>query len=362
MKIAMFGIKGVPVPAGAENVAEQIGARLAQRGHQVTLYVRPHYTPASLKEHKGMRLVHLPSIPTKNLDAITHSLLACLAATASDAEVVHIHSTGNSVFAGLPRLFGKKTVVQSHGLDWQRAKWGWFARLYLRLSDYSTVHFPDATTAVSQKMTRYYQDMSKRPVTYIPNGIAPSEPCQPGLMHQLGLRGNDYIFLAARFVPEKGIHYLIEAYKQLETDKKLVLAGAGSYGDAYATRLLAHASEKIIFPGFVQGQLFEELISNAAFYVLPSEIEGLSLGLLEAMSYGNCVLVSDIEENLEVVGDSGCTFRAGDVADLRDKLQHLLANPGEVQAYRQRAKNHTRQHFNWEMVTDQFESLYRSIR
>jgi len=361
MRIAMFGIKGIPVPAGAENAAEQIGSRLVQRGHQVTVYVRSHYTPRSLKEYKGMRLVHLPSIPSKHFDAITHSFLACIAASGTDADVIHMHGTGSSIFALPPRLFGKKTIVQSHGLDWQRAKWGRLAKIYLRLTDYSTVYFPNAATAVSKKMTAHYQALTHRPILYIPNGITPRGHCPPDFIHSLGLQGNDYILFAARFVPEKGAHYLIEAYKRIDTAKKLVLAGDSSYGDLYGERLKAHASERIIFPGFVQGRLLDELLSNAYFYVLPSDIEGLSIGLLEAMSAGNCVLVSDIQENLEAVGEAGCVFRAGSVDDLHDKISGLLANDGKVQQLRVKARERAKESYSWERVTDEIETLYFSL-
>ena len=362
MKIAMFGIKGVPVPAGVENVVEEIGSRLVQRGHQVTVYVRPHYTPPSLKEYKGMKLVHLPSIPTKHLDAITHSFLACLAALASDADIIHIHAIGNSIFAGLPRLFGKKTVVQSHGLDWQRAKWGRLAKLYLRMTDYTSIYFPNATTVVSQKTQHYYQDKFHRPVVFIPNGVSPVQKVAPSEILQYGLQGNDYLFFAARLVPEKGCHYLIEAYQKLgQTDKKLVIAGDGVFGDAYAERLKRYASDRILFLGFVQGRLLEELLSNAYVYVLPSEIEGLSVGLLEAMSYGNCVLVSNIEENLEAIGSAGLSFQSTSSADLATALGVLTKENTVVEQYRSQAQQAVLEMYNWDQVTDQYEALYLAL-
>jgi glycosyltransferase involved in cell wall biosynthesis len=209
-------------------------------------------------------------------------------------------------------------------------------------------------------MTVHYQKLTRRPVFCIPNGVAKSERRPPDLIHDMGLCGDDYIFFAARFVPEKGAHYLIDAFKQIDTNKKLVLAGDGSYGDAYAQQLKAQAGERILFPGFVQGPLLEELLSNAYLYVLPSEIEGLSTGLLEAMSYGNCVLVSDIEENREVIGQAGCTFRSANVDDLKTKLCELLENDAIVKQYRLRAKEHISTHFDWETITDQVEALYKS--
>ncbi len=362
MKIAMFGIKGIPVPAGAENVAEQIGSRLVQRGHEVTIYVRAHYTPRELKKYKGMRLIHLPSIPTKNLDTFTHSFLACLHILLFNRpDVVHIHSTGSSIFALLPRLFGIKTVVQSHGLDWQRVKWSPLAKLYLRLTDYSTLFFPNVTTVVSKKMAAYYQTMTCRPVIYIPNGVEYQEIRPANLIHSLGLESREYILFAARFVPEKGAHYLIEAFSKVNTTKKLVLAGDGSYGDMYTEILKGHASDKIIFPGFIRGPLMEELLSNAYAFVLPSEIEGLSIGLLEAMSYGNCVLASDIEENREVLGEAGFTFESKNVVELKNKLEYLLQNKQEVQTKRDLAKERSRGFLSWEKVTDQIVSLYQLI-
>lgn len=362
MKIAMLGIKGLPVPAGAEVVVEEIGSRLVERGHEVLVYVRPHYTPREQKEYLGMKLIHLPSIPKKNLDAFTHSLLASMAVLREQADIVHIHSTGNSIFALHPRAFGSCTVVTSHGLDWQRAKWGRLARAYLHMTDYTTTHFPNITTAVSQKMQRYYEDKFHQPVVYIPNGVKPAQKKAPVEMRKLGLNGNDYILFAARLVPEKGAHYLIEAYKRLVNTKlKLVIAGDGVLGDAYAKKLKEQASDSILFPGFVSGPLKQELLSNGYMFVLPSEIEGLSTGLMEAMSYGNCVLASDIEENIEVIADAGVTFRSGETADLHNKLTRLILHPEDVKTYRNKAKHSVSERYNWEDVTDAYEQVYRKV-
>ena len=360
MKIAMFGIKGVPVPAGAENVAEQIGSRLVERGHQVTLYVRPHYTPASLKEYKGMRLVHLPSIPTKNLDAITHSFLASIAVLFSDADIVHIHSTGNSIFSFLPRVFGKKTIVQSHGLDWQRAKWGAFARAYLKMTDYTTVYFPSLTTVVSKKMKIYYEKISKKDIFYIPNGVGEAKYYPVNEIRKWGLKGNDYILFAARLVPEKGAHYLIDAYCRINNPKKkLIIAGDANYKTKYLEDLQKRSNKNIIFTGFVTGDAMLELLSNAFLYTLPSEIEGLSTGLLEAMSHGNCVLVSNIEENIEAIGEAGITFESKNVDDLEKKLRDLLTDENKIDLYRKLALKHVYANYDWERIVNQFEDLYQ---
>lgn len=363
LKIAMFGIKGIPLPAGAEVVAEELGSRLVQRGHEVLVYVRPQYTPENTREYRGLRLVHLPSIPSKNLDAITHSFLCSLAVVKEKPDVVHIHSTGNSIFALWLRLFKIPVIVQSHGLDWQRAKWGKLAKMYLKMTDYTTVHFPDAVTVVSMKLKRYYESKYKREVVYIPNGVNLGFRVKANEIRRFGLEGNDYIFFGARFVPEKGAHYLIEAYKSLsECSKKLVIAGDGQKNDRYVESLKKHAGDKIIFPGFVRDVLLQEFLSNAYFYVLPSEIEGLSTGLLEAMGYGNCVLVSDIEENLEAIGNAGISFKNKSVQDLREKLSFLLANPRIVEQYKELAVKRVSELYNWDQITDQFEQLYYRIK
>ena len=277
-------------------------------------------------------------------------------------DILHIHSTGSSIFALHPRAFGIKTVVQSQGLDWQRAKWGRLARTYLKMTDYSLVNFPDASTAVSLKLQRYYQSVTGRKVMYIPNGVNPGAKLAPDEIHQFGLAGNDFIFFAARLVPEKGAHYLVEAYRRLgDFSKKLVIAGDTNYGDAYAGNLKKQADENILFPGFVRGKLLQELYSNAYIFVLPSEIEGLSISLLEAMGHRNCVLVSDIEENLEAIGDSGWSFHTKSIDDLTEKLRFLISNETIVDRYRGMALDHVRAKYDWDLVAAQYEALYHSL-
>jgi glycosyltransferase involved in cell wall biosynthesis len=356
-----MGLKGVPFPGGVETVVEEVGSRLVARGHEVIVFVRPHYTPRTQKSYRGMRLVNLPSIPTKNLDAITHSFLSVIGAMRFKPDLVHIHSTGNSIYAFLPRWFGIPSVVTSHGLDWQRVKWGKFARGFLKWTDRTTCTFPTATTAVSQKMQRYYQETFGRKVSYIPNGSNEVNKLPPNEILKLGLKGNDYLLFASRLVPEKGCHYLIQAYKRLETDKMLVIAGDGVLGDAYAELLKKEANPNILFLGFVKGDLLKELLSNAYLYILPSEIEGLSAGLIEAMSYQNCVLVSDIEENREAIGKSGITFKNRSVEDLTDKLGFLLKNKRVVKKQRRDCFESARSRYNWDKVTDQYENLYLSL-
>jgi glycosyltransferase involved in cell wall biosynthesis len=358
----MFGVKGMPCPAGAEKVAEQIAIRLAKLGHEVTVFVRKHYTPLKVKEYLGVRLVHLPSIPTKNLDAITHSFAATLATLRMRPDIAHIHGIGNSIFSPILRAAGIKVVVQSHGLDWQRAKWSKFAQAYLRLADYGAVQFPNATIVVSHKLKEYYESRYKHLVHFIPNGINPVCKVSPDEILKLGLKGNDYILFAARLVPEKGCHYLIDAYLQLKgCTKKLVIAGDTVFDDPYGEKLKEFTSPDVIFTGFVSGKLFQELLSNAYVFVLPSEIEGLSTGLQEAMSYGNCVLVSDIEENLEAISGYGLSFKNKDRLDLSEKLDYLLQNEPVVQEFRAEAQQFIANSYSWDDTTRDYERIYQDL-
>jgi glycosyltransferase involved in cell wall biosynthesis len=360
LRIAMIGVKNIPHPGGIENVVEELGTRLARMGHEVTVYVRPHYTQNIKSEYRGMHLQYFPSIPTKHFDAITHSLLSTLHAMARrNLDVAHVHSIGLSPFALPLRLRGIATVVQSHGLDWQRDKWGFLVKSYLRASDRGAVALPNVTTVVSRKLKRYYETRFHRTVTYIPNGVDSPVRKAPDEIRRLGLRGDDYILFASRLVPEKGLQYLLDAYKMIRNaGKSLVIAGDSNYGDRYAAELKRQANPDILFLGFVRGQLFEELLSSAYLYVLPSEIEGLSTGLLQAMAYGNCVLVSDIEENLEVIGESGVSFRRADVGDLREKLEFLLQRNDLVCEYRTKAQSHVQRHYSWNYVAQEYERLY----
>ncbi len=358
----MIGMKGLPYPGGIETVVEQLGRRLVERGHTVTAYVRPRFMSNKTDEYLGIRLVRIPSLRGKNIDTFSYALPAALHGAFSSADIVHFHATGVSIFSLLPKLLGKKTIVQSHGLDWQRAKWGRLAKAYLRATDYYTVHFPHVTTVVSETLKAYYEGRFRKSVIYIPNGVNPVESLPPGMIKHLGLQGDDYIFFASRLVPEKGCHYLLDAFERIRNcGKKLVIAGDSPEDDPYAAELKRRASEDILFLGFVTGQLLQELISNCYVYVLPSEIEGLSTGLLEAMSYGNCVLVSDIHENLEAIDDCGVVFRSGDVQDLERKLRYLLESEDHAMDLRARARVHVRKKYSWDRVTDEYEELYYSL-
>ena len=356
MRIGMIGLKGVPFPAGIENFTEQVGARLVERGHEVTVYVRPYVDVADV--YRGMRIRRLPSINTKHLDALSHTIVATLDVLFADLDVVHYHALGPSVFSLLPRLRGLKTVAHVHGLDWQRAKWNAFAGGCLRAAEYSAVYFPHRTVAISTTLKRYLEAKYGRPVDYVPTGVETYTYTEPREITQWGLGRENYILFLSRLVPEKGCHHLIEAYERLSTSMPLVIAGGSTHTDAYAASLRRTSNPNVLFTGEVRGRVLAELFSNAYVYVLPSDVEGLAHSLLQALSYGRFVLASDIEPNLEALGGCGRTFRQGDPVDLARQLQLLIDRPDLVAEGAERGRARVSQEYSWDAVVDSLEAVY----
>jgi glycosyltransferase involved in cell wall biosynthesis len=276
---------------------------------------------------------------------------------------VHVHAVGPSLFSLFPRLKGIPTVVQTHGLEWKRDKWGVVGKTFLWLADYSVAYFPNKATAVSKVQKNYFEKKFGREVVYIPNGVSPVDRRPPEWLLKHGLWPGRYILFAARLVPEKGAHFLIEAFRKMKTDMRLVIAGDAAHAEAYKSRLrsLTADDERIYFAGFVTGEPLEELFSNAYLFCLPSTLEGLPVALLEAMNYGNCCVSSDIPENIEAVEDHGFTFRNRDAGDLRRVLTDLIAHPQKVHEKKSSALEHVRQNYSWDRVADQMESLYLSL-
>lgn len=357
MRIGMLGLKGIPYPAGIENFTEQVGWRLAARGHDVTVYVRPYVDVG--EQFRGVRIRRVPSLQTKHLDALSHTFLASLDLLFADLDIVHYHALGPSVFSLVPRMRGLKTVVQVHGLDWQRAKWSFAASRCLKAAELSAVYFPHRRIAISQSLKRYLEAKYDRPVDYVPTGVETYDYRAPRAIRTWGLEKDSYILFLSRIVPEKGCHYLIEAFEGLRTGgKRLVVAGPCSGEDAYCAGLRRPENPDIIFTGAANDEVLRELFSNAYVYVVPSEVEGLSHALLQGLSHGRCVLASDIEANLEALGECGVTFRSGDVSDLRQKLQLLLDDPEFVRSCAPAAQARVRQHYSWDSVVDRLEAIY----
>jgi glycosyltransferase involved in cell wall biosynthesis len=367
MKIAMIGQKGIPSRAGGIEIhVEEIAKRLVYLGYEVEVYCRKGYCDKEFADNKyqGITVKYTPYIKSKHLDSITHTFTSTIRALFSNCDIFHYHALGPSTMAFIPRIFGKKVVCTVHGLDWQRGKWGKFASTYLKFGEYATAKFSHRTINVSKNLVKYYREKYKLETSYIPNGVERADLVKPLLIREkYNLGKDDYILFLARLVPEKGIHYLIDAFNRIETEKKLVIAGGASHSEGYESELkqMAKENKNIIFTGFVRELELAELYSNAYFYVLPSDIEGLPISLLEAMSYGNCCLVSDIAENTDVIGSIGYSFKKSDVDDLEQKLNMLLENKSKVQKVRDLAAQYIINKYNWDRISINTKHIYMDI-
>lgn len=370
LNIAMLGHKRIPSrEGGIEIVVEELSKRMVKLGHQVTCFNRKgHHVSGSefdgglFSEYKGVKLKPVWTLDKKGLAAMTSSLSAAAKAAFGNFDVVHFHAEGPCAMLWLPKLFGKRCIATIHGIDWQRAKWGGFASKYIKFGEKVAVRYADEIIVLSQSVQKYFKDTYDRKTVFIPNGVNKPVVREPRLIREkYGLDKNGYILFLGRLVPEKGISYLIEAFKQIDSKKKLVLAGGSSDTDEFLHELkkLARNDDRIIFTGFVQGQLLEELYSNAYVYVLPSDLEGMPLSLLEAMSYGNCCVVSDIAECAEVVEDKAVIFPKSSVVQLREKLQDLCDHPEKVKLYKDSASDFICQKYSWNDVVDRTIALYK---
>lgn len=371
LRLVVFGHKRVPSrEGGVEVVAEELAVRMAAKGYQVTCINRrghhvsgAEYDGQQLDSYKGVKIESVPTIERKGMSAASASFFATLKAAFGKYDVVHIHAEGAAFFCWILKLTGKRVICQCHGLDHERPRWrnnfgGW----YIKQGEKEMVKHADEIIVLSKNIQEYFNHKYGRKTIYIPNGVNRPELKAASLIKKKwGLEKDSYILLLSRLTEEKGIHYLIEAYKDLNTDKKLVLAGGNSDSMEYVDRIkaMADGNPDIIFTDFVQGQILEELYSNAYIYVIPSDLEGMPLTLLEAMSYGNCCLISDIPECIEVVGDRALHFEKGNVQDLKNRLQELSDNPELVENYKKGATDYICNKYNWDKIVIEVSRLYR---
>ena len=384
--VVMIGHKSIPSrQGGIEVVVDRLSTELVRRGYEVWAYNRsdksnPDETDGGGSENAGSGTgkkalgiyngVHLRVIPAPSkagLNAFVYACLATIRATVQGFDIYHFHAEGPCVMLWLPALFRKKSriVVTIHGLDWQRAKWGMLASHIIHKGEKQAVKHADEIIVLSENVKKYFKDTYGRETVYIPNGTDRPKILPAQLITgRYGLKGKDYILFVARIVPEKGLHYLIKAYKAAGTDMKLVIAGGSGQADDYmqSIKQMINDDERIIMTGFVEGQLLEELYSNAYVYVCPSDVEGMSLSLLEAASYGNCCLISDIPENTEVMGDNCVKFKSGDVQDLTDKLKRLVSDAEAASSLGVSTREDICDRYSWDKMTDMTEKVYSKAK
>jgi len=365
LRIAMIGTRGIPSSySGFETFVEELSTRLVGRGHKVTVYCRSYHIKQKDKWYRGVELLRLPTIQRKHLDTIVHTFLSIVHLSLRKYDIVYICNVGNAVLSGIPRVFGKKVILNVDGTDWRRTKWGRFAKKLVKSSAYFAALFPNVVIADSMFIKNYYLQKFKKDLVFIPYGANIVQSEDANVLEDYGLEKRKYVLFVGRLVPENRAHDLIEAFERLQinTDMKLVIVGDAPYSDEYIRSLKSTRNRSIVFTGYVFGEGYKELSCNAYVFVVPTEAEGTHPVLLEAMASRNCVLVNNTPSNLEVIGDAGIPFDGAQGSeDLRKQLERLMQNPGLVETYREKAVKRVRDHYNWDRITDQYEKLFLEL-
>lgn len=374
MKIAFIGQKGIPARfGGVERHVEELAVELAKRGHEVFVYARSNYTDKSIKEYKGIKIINLPSIPTKHLDAITHTFLATVHSLFCKYDVIHFQAIGPSLMSWIVRIFRRDVALLAtfHCQDYYHKKWGWFARKSLLFGEYLTCKIPNKTITVSDLLGWYARNKYGIEPAVIYNGTrsGADEIVNSGALDKWNLEEKKYVVFVGRLVRHKGVHYLIDAFNRLvESDEmprdfKLVIAGDGFHTDDYVQEIkeMAKGKENIIFTGNLEGDELKEIFSKAYLFVQPSESEGLSIALLEAMGYGVPVLSSDIKENTDVIKDMGFVFKSESVESLTSELGKLVRSSEGIQEKVLRAREEVKDKYNWENIAKETEKAYLEV-
>ncbi|MCZ7568474.1 MAG: glycosyltransferase [Ardenticatenaceae bacterium] len=358
--MAIIGIRGVPASySGLETCAEQLGTRLAARGHRVSVYCRQHHKQYSSDWYQGIRLITLPTVHQKYLDTIVHTLLAAGHALLQPYDIVLGFTAGNSPVAWLPALGGKQVVLNVDGLDWRRRKWPSPAKRYIQFAERLATRLPYTLVTDSLVVQSFYHDAYGADPVYIAYG-SDVEPLPAGqFLQQFGLEREQYILFVGRIVPENCVHHLVEAFQGLETDMKCVIVGDAPYAKRYQAELRSLAGSNVIFTGYLFGEGYRELSTNAYCFVESSEVGGTHPALLEAMAFGKCVIVNDTAENLETIGDAGLSYdgREG-AAALHRVLARLIRESETVAAYGERARRRVQRYYTWDTITDRYERLF----
>jgi glycosyltransferase involved in cell wall biosynthesis len=368
MKIAILGTRGIPASySGFETAVEQLASRLTARGHEVTVYCRPHVVDRKLTRYKGADLVHLRTVQNKYLDTFVHTFLSAVhAARTTKPDVALFFIAGNSPLCMITRWASIPAVINVDGLDSDRRKWPAFAKAYLRFAENTAPRWADRAITDSHAVADIFERRYGQRIGVVPYGVEDPGHDGTSTLEQLGLEPRKYILFVGRLEPENNPHLLVEAFSRIGADRangmKLAIVGGAPYADDYIRQVWRTADPRVVFPGYVFGRGYWELQRHAYVFCAPTEVGGTHPVILEAMAAGNCVLVNDHPPNAETVGDAGIYFsrRAG-VDDLASQLERLLADPSLVAEYRERALARSRL-YSWDSVTDQYERLLTAVR
>lgn len=362
MKIALIGSRGIPARySGFETFYEQLAVRLAERGHDITVYNRSNFIRDVKGTYKGVRLVSLPSIQTKHLDTITHTALSSLHALFQGYDIAYYCIVGNSPLVWLPRLTGARTLLNVDGADWAREKWSGFARWYQRQCERVATRTATLLIADSRVIQERYRTLYGRESVFVPYGANTRRDERTEALDRWGLKPRDYVLYVGRFVPENSIDLLIRAFKQVKTSMKLVLVGDAPYADAYKESLKALADGRVVFTGYAFGDDYAQLSSHAYLVAQPSAIDGTRPALLDQMGFGNCIVVRNSAANMETLGGFGVPFD-GSEQSLAAAISRLIATPALVEAARSSVVGRIQSYYNWDWIADFYLDLFRRLR
>ena len=373
MRVIVLGTRGFPnVQGGVEVHCQNLYSQLVKLGCEIIVFTRKTYVDVSIKDHKGVKLVALPSIRHKSLEAFLHTFIGIFAALRYAPDILHIHGIGPSLYTPLARILGIKVVITSHGSNYKHLKWGKFAKIILRIGEFLGVFYANEVIVISKNIADEIKKKYNRDVTVIPNGVTiPKILHTENALRKYNLEKGKFLLAVGRFVPEKGFHDLIEAFNQLSTlnsklrttNWKLVIVGRADHEDKYSLNLKEKAGKNnnIILTGFLTGEPLQELYSHAGLFVLPSYYEGLPIVLLEAMSYGLSCIASDIPANRNVELSENRFFRLGDIIELNTKIHEFIDRPLNDEEKR-RQINLIAERYDWEKIAEKTMEVYRIIK
>ncbi len=361
LRVAIAGTRGIPARYGGfETFAEQLGVRLAARGHDVSIYCRGDgriFQGAKVSMYRGCRLITIPTIRSKKLDTAVHTFLSSLDSMRRRFDVVLLCNGVNSMFLPFFQFWGCPVAVNVDGIERQRAKWGPFGRLSYWTGEYLSSYFADAVVADAEVIHKYYQKMYNIRPECIAYGATVRQRPPGQALEKFGLKKDGYILYVSRFEPENNALRVVEAYKKVDCPMPLVMVGDAPYASEYIRKVKAAADSRVIFTGFQFGEAYEELQSNACIYIQATEVGGTHPALVEALGYGNCIIANGTPENIEVVRDAGVIYTKNNVDELSDSLQMLIKDPSLRATFRSRAKGVADTYYNWERIADDYESL-----
>jgi glycosyltransferase involved in cell wall biosynthesis len=359
LKIGILGTRGIPANYGGfETFAEECGAGLAARGHDVTVYCRSHYVPRGLREHRKMHLVVLPTLRLKYTDTVVHTLLSIVHALFRSFDLILICNAANSIYAWLPRIFGTPVVVNVDGIERLRRKWNRLGRTYYWLSEHFSVWFPTEIVTDARVIERYYREKYGARSVFIPYGAVTDRPKEQSAVDSLGLIPGEYFLYVSRLEPENNAHLVVRAFENILTKKRLVMVGDAPYAAGYIRELKSTRDPRIVFPGAIYGPGYRELLAHAFCYIHATEVGGTHPALIEAMGQGNLIVANGTPENCEVLGGAGIVYRKNDVEDLIRKLQEVADGANHYECFKEAARARAISCYSWASVVSQYEELF----